>query len=520
MTDVSYKIYIDWDNDGSVAAGAPTANEDVSADVLGLRTPVSWSRGRDTARSLAQLEPGEAALELSNQDRIYSPDNLSSPLLGDIGPGKPVLVQSTHLGVTRNLFWGYIDDFVIDPFREKKSVTMTAIEATSKFGDAIVNTQLYEGITTGQAVDILLDSIGWPDALRDLDNGATTVRYFWVDNAGFLESLKLLIASEGGPATAFVDPITGNFTFKDRHHRFIDSNSTTSQVTFTGGASEPAYSDPVTYDVGFRDLVNTVSFDVNEREPGASGILWSSEDLITVASGEVITINAHMDEPFKAAETPLVDVDYTLISGDVSISIDRTSGQSLNITIIGNATSYVQNMAIRGITIPVARTYTVSAEDTVSIAKYGEQAWTDASPDLAGRHDAQAIASIIVAQRAERLPMFSFTLNNGNDTRKTQQLSRKLSDRIHIVEDETGTDDDHYIEQIQHSIGDVGKDHTVLFGCERVRTQTGTLLTFDVAGAGFDQGTFGLSTFDDASTIFILGSAISGHRLGTGKLGT
>lgn len=520
MTDVAYKIYIDWDNDGSVAAGAPTAGEDVSNEVLGLRTPVGWSLGRDTARSLGQIEPGEATMELNNRDRIFSPDNSLSPLFGNLGPGKPVMISSSHLGVTRNLFWGYIDDYKIDPFREKKSVTISAIDAVAKFADALITTEVYQGITTGQAIGLLLDSIGWPTALRDIDNGATTIRYFWVDEGGFLDNLKSLLASEGGPALANVDPATGNFVFRDRHHRFIDSASITSQATFTGSESEPSYCEPVEYDIGFRDLVNSVSFEVNERMPDVEAVIWNTEDVITVASGEVITLQAKADEPFILAQTPTVDVDYTLVSGDVTVSIDRTSGQSVNVTIVAATTSYIQNMAVRATPIPVARTYTITAKSQVSIDKYGEQSWSDQDPEWSGRHDAQAIANVIVAQRSERLPIFTFTVNNGNDVRKTQQLTRKLSDRITIVEPETGTNHDHYIEQIEHDISDVGKDHRVQYGCERVRTQSGTLLTFDVAGAGFDQGSFGISTFDDASTIFILGSAVSGHRLGTGKLGT
>jgi hypothetical protein len=217
--------------------------------------------------------------------------------------------------------------------------------------------------------------------------------------------------------------------------------------------------------------------------------------------------------------TPVEDTDYTVVSGNVTVSLTRTSGQSTEIVIAASSTCYLKGMRLRATPVPVARTHVVEAENTTSVTKYGRASWEAGTPPWVNRHDAKAIADVILAQRSERLPVISITVNNGNDTRKVQQLSRKLSDRVTIVETNTGTNHDHFIEQIGHDIGQVGEDHRVQYGCERVRTVSGTQFTFDVAGAGFDQGSFGLSGFDNSTNIFILGSNVSGHRLGSGKLG-
>lgn len=521
MTNVTYQIYIDWDNDGSVLSGSFTTGEDVSAYVLGVRTPLSWAYGRDTARSLAQIQPGDMTLELNNLSLRFSPDNMSSPLYGNLKTGRPVLVRSTLSGTTRNLFWGFIDDFTIDPNSETQSVKISVIDGLAKIADTDISTEVFSGVQTGEAIGHALDAAGWPSAQRDLDPGATTIRYWWEDGTSALDAIKAIVSSEGGPAIAYIDPANGNFVFRDRHHRFVNSPSISSQVTFNDGSgSEPHFSSPVDYNIGFKDLANSVQFDVNERAPDVQAAVWSTDDVITLAAGETITLPAKANDPFDSAVIPVQDIDYVLLSGAVTMALSRTSGQSVDISIHATATSYIQGLQLRACPIPVARTYSVSSENPSSVDDYGATAFNGDNPTWAGRHDAQAIADIIIAQRSERLPVMTITVNNGNDTRKVQQLTRRLSDRVHIVEPRTGTDHDHFIEVIEHSIDSVGKDHTVSFGCERVRSQTTPLFTFGASGKGFDQGYFGLSGFDDSSSLLILGSTTSGHRLDEGKLGT
>jgi hypothetical protein len=523
VTDIVYGVYIDWDNNGSVLAGSPTTGEDVTARVLGLRTPVGWGFGRDTMRSLGDLLPGTLSLELNNKSQDYSPDYVSSPLYGKLGSGKPIQITATLSGTTYYLFYGFLDDYNMNPGRLTKSVSLTAFDGIARASGNTITTGLYQSLRTGDAINVVLDAIGWPTAQRDIDPGATTIRWFWEDASDAQTSLKDIVASEGGPAILYADG-HGNIVFRDRHHRFIRTKSLTSQASFTDGstASEPAFCEPVTYNIGFRDLINSVTFSVDEREPQAQTAIWSTSDSYTITPGAPLVLAVKGSDPFYGAITPVAGTDYTLVSGSVNVSLSTDNGQSTNITISASTTAYITGMQLRATPVAVARTYSISAQNSSSIAKYGTASYPDSAPlpKWAGRNDVAALANVILAQRSERLPVISITVNSGNDTRKTQILSRTLSDRIHITEPYSGTNADHFIEKIDQSIGQVGQDHRITMGCERVRSVTGTQFTFDVAGAGFDQGSFGLPGFDDASSIFILGSAVAGHRLGSGKLAT
>lgn len=520
MADITYTVYIDWDNDGSVLSGSYESGEDVSARVLGVRTALNWSYGRDVARSLSACKPGQVTIQLNNVSKDYSPDNASSPLYGNLGPGKPVLIKAVHSAVTYNLFWGFIDDYSIDPTPGVRSVTLTVIDALGRLAATSVTTPLYQSVQPGEAINAILDGAGWPTTLRDIDTGATTLRYWWLDSANAWDSIQDIVASEGPSALAYVNP-SGNFVFRDRHHRYLDAASTSSQATLSDTGSEPLFSEPVEYNIGFRDLINSVDFKVEERGPTQVVTVWSSDSTYVIPSGQTINILATTDEPFFGAFTPDPDIpDYVLLSGSVNISLSATSGQTTQIQIFANSTSYITGMALRAYSVPVAREFTVNATSPASISKYGiATPETDSAPNLAGINDAQAIAEVYVAQRSERLPVMSITVKGANDTRKVQMLTRTMSDMVTIVEAQTSTNNTHYIERVEHNIDQVGKIHSTTFGCERTRA-SGTQFTFDLAGAGFNDGTFGVSGFDSPSTIFILDSNVAGHRLDSGKLAT
>lgn len=500
MTAAVFTILIDWDNNGSVFSGAPTANEDVSAYVLGVRTPLSWSFGRDSARSVSLIKSGSVDIELKNIDKRFSPDNGSSPMTGNLGPGKPVLIKAVHNSITYNLFYGYIDDFDLDPFRTQRSVTISCMDALGKFAENSATTILYESIQTGPAISAILDAVGWTGG-RSIDTGATTIRWFWADKDPALEAINDIVASEGPTAIAFIDN-SGNFCFRDRTHRSMRAASITSNCIFRDTGAETStdvnFSDPANYNVGFRDLANDVQFNVDERDPNVLGPVWDTQDKFRVPASTTVNIAVSTDDPFFGALVPVQDIDYTLESGLVSsITISRTSGASTNIAITaGVTTAIIDTLQLRAYLVPVQRQYTVTSSDATSQTKYGLKTWTEEVPKWVSRNDAQAIADYIVAMRKDRLPVFEVTINSGNDNRRVQQLTRDISDRVHIVEDNTLSNHDYYIEQVSYEIGDVGEDVKVAFGCERQ----------------FEK--------DANATVFILDSAVLNHRIDTGLLAT
>jgi hypothetical protein len=304
--------------------------------------------------------------------------------------------------------------------------------------------------------------------------------------------------------------------FRDRHHRLTRAASLTSQATWRSSGNQLVLSDPVTYNHGFKEIVNSVSVEVPVRtiDVGYTQV-WSSPGLLTIAAASPVTIIARASSAFTDAQAPVQGTDYTLVSGTVSISLSRTSGQSTEITITAGLDAVIQDLALRALAIQSTTTI-VAVDDDPSISKYGKRSYQDGRlPVWANQYDAAAILTLIVAKRAERLPTLSVTMRGaGSAVRLAECLSRDLSDRVHLTESLTGLDSDCFIEQIAHTIGQGGLEHVTTFGVEKAPAVVTNPFTFDTAGQGFNDGVFAGGGLDNPATMFRFDTAGQGFDQG------
>jgi hypothetical protein len=489
---VKYRYDIDWNGDGLFTG----TGENVSTRVL-ANTAVTISYGRDQARALSPIKPGVAGFELDNTSRDYSPDNASSPLFGKVLPARDNKITATFQGVDYVLWRGHLDDFAIDPTPGHRVLTVTCIDALADLSEVDVYTPLYRGIRTGAAVHAILDAIGWPSAQRDIDPGATVIKYWWEEGTNAWDALRKLVTSEGPPAFLAINPDTNSIMFRDRSHRMLYPASKASQATFRDAGADPRFSWPLGYTAGWRDIINSVTFSVPGREPLDPGAVWTSDATWDFAANETKTVIVVASEPFMNAQVPFWPRDFQLPVGSVVMSIGRDSGQSTIITMTEAAglPAQVVGLQLWATSLPVRNTSQVSITDSASIGAYGVKTYPDPA-DWANTYDAEAVAQIIVSQRAQRLPTVDVRLLGASTTTLGHQLARDLSDRVTIVDAETGLNGDFYLEQINHSI--TGAGNRILethFGCEKI----GPLV-------------------DDPATVFIFGSPTNG-KFGTGLFG-
>jgi len=486
--------------------------EDVTARVL-TRSPVTVGYGRDQARALAPGRPGTAAFELNNESRDYSPENTSSPLSGDLGPGREMLIENTLDNFARTVYRGFLDDFDVSPDLESRSVQVSCLDAMGALAEVTLSTPLLFSVRTGDAIRAVLDAAGWPDDKRDIDAGASVIRWWWEEGSDAAAAIDKLVASEGPPALATVGA-NGSFVFRDRHHRLLRPASLTAQATFGVGTAEPVMSPPMVYDAGWRDVVNSVTFAVEERDPApVLAVVWESEATHAIAEGETLTVTAQASDPFVAAVVPVAGTDYSLRSGAVTMSLSRDSGQAITIYIKASVgPAVLTGLRLRAYPVPVTRTVQVHAEDTTSIETHRRRSYPG-DVGWAATGDARAIAQIILARRAERAPTVSMRMLGVNSARLNEQLSRDLSDRVHIgPEPETGVNFDAHIEQVQHTFDTFL--HQTTFGCEKAADIPANVFRFDTAGVGFGQGVFAQEGLDDPANMFRFDIAGRGFNQG------
>jgi hypothetical protein len=290
--------------------------------------------------------------------------------------------------------------------------------------------------------------------------------------------------------------------------------------------------EPFGYSHGWRDIVNQVSFDVEERHPDAAlSVVWQSDDTISLSLGESITIQAKASDPFRGAVDLVNGTDVVFAGpGTVATSMSRRSGQSTVITVLAVGGSVtITHLQLRARAVPVARTVKVTADDSVSIGRHGQRSYPEDAP-WAGRHDAYAISQVLLAHYAQRRPTVSLRLVSSDLDHLLQILTRQPSDLITIRHGELGLDADFHVESLQHTIArmpaaDEDPDcalrvHYAVLGCERSgSTVAANPFTFDVTGSGFDDGVFDPTGADSPDSVFIFDDPMRG-RFDYGRFGT
>ncbi len=511
---VSYLLKISWRGDSTFALEGD--------DVLSLgrvKPDLTISYGRDQARALSPIAAGTIAFRLNNISQDYSPENTASPLAGFLDPARPLVAGATAGSTSYTLFQGHTDDFKVNPAPNAKVVEVSGLDALADFRENKATTDLFPVVRTGAAIHAILDAIGWPAELRDIDVGATTLRWWCLDDEEAWQSMANIVNAEGTPALITMG-VDGKVIFRDRHHRLLRTESNTSQAVFRDTGAEPLYSAPVEYDQGWRDVYNVVSIAVDERDPSPLlSAVWTSDLTYSVPSGQTYSITASSSEPFHGAITPVAGTDFQVRSGSASVSLSRTAGKTVTITITATGDTVIDSLQLRAYEVKVSRTVQVEKEMTTSISRYGRKSFPDTAKG-ACLEDAKAIADIVLSYRSERLPTFSLTMIGDRDERATQCFGRDLSDRVTIVCGELGMSRDFFIEQVSHVLPLGGLYPRTTFGCEAAPGPADTPFTFDDATLGkFGTGKFAAAPLDTASSIFIWDHATQG-KFGTGLLAT
>ncbi len=234
----------------------------------------------------------------------------------------------------------------------------------------------------------------------------------------------------------------------------------------------------------------------DREEQGALSVVWqdSTGNTTSIPPGGSVTVTAQGSDPFTNALVPSPATgDWVQQSGSTTAALSRTSGQSVVITYTDSGTgSVISALQLQAYSVPIVHTTQVASSDATSTGQYGTRSLGAVSriPVWAGLNDAQAIAAMILAQRAKRLPVVQVTFAGGGNTLVlTQQLARALSDRVTVTETETGlTSVDFFIEQIAHTITAGGAWMVTTFGCEKAPATVTPFIVDDATFGRFNSG--------------------------------
>jgi len=198
--------------DTNVLADATAVIVDVSNQVDYIKT----QRGRNALSD--QFQTGTLTLRIIDQNGNFNPLNPLSPYFELLTPMKKVQITATYSSVTYPIFSGFITSYVNtqpSDATEVDNTTITAVDAfrLGQLAQISTVTGATAGDLSGTRINQILDQIGWPSSLRDVDAGLTTMQADPGTARTSLQAMQTVTDSEYG--ALYVDA-TGSFVFQDR----------------------------------------------------------------------------------------------------------------------------------------------------------------------------------------------------------------------------------------------------------------------------------------------------------------
>jgi hypothetical protein len=226
--------------------GEGVLGTNVLADAAALVVDISDQVNKVTIRRgynllQEQFQAGTATVRIIDLNGDWNPTSLTSPYAGLLVPLRKVRISADdsylYSGYTTayNYTWdkeqnvGFVDLELVDAFRLFNMSSVTTVTG----GTA--------GQTTGQRITAILDTIGFPSSMRDIDTGSTTVQ---ADPGTSRTSLQAIVNMEFSEQGGFYIKPSGDVAFIDRAS--IQAKSGVNPTFFSNDGTGISYRNIVT----------------------------------------------------------------------------------------------------------------------------------------------------------------------------------------------------------------------------------------------------------------------------------
>jgi hypothetical protein len=201
---------------GVLGVNALADTTSVSVDVSNLVDSIKTNRGRTALSDVFQT--GTMSLRIIDQNGDFNPMNPASPYYNLLTPMRKVTITASYNGTTYPIFAGYITSYDTTTPKDVGEVVYTTIQAVDGFR-LFQNAQITSvastsaGQTSGTRIAKLLDAVGWPSGMRDIDTGQTTLQADPGTLRTSLGAMQTVTSTEYG--SLYMDAF-GNLVFQDR----------------------------------------------------------------------------------------------------------------------------------------------------------------------------------------------------------------------------------------------------------------------------------------------------------------
>ncbi|MBM3135420.1 MAG: hypothetical protein FJZ89_09115 [Chloroflexi bacterium] len=464
----SYKIYIDWNNDGDFS----DSGEDVTSYIKQLAIVREFKQGT------GMVERGKFSATLDNQDLRFSPANTGSPLSPNVKPYRPLLVQATYGGNTYTLFRGYIKSPRPSPLFSKEAF-LDGVDYVDVLERTEVTLPSSGGVAIGQRIDqlvqLVVDNVSGTAWALTFDVSISSCPYWWTRNVKAAQAIEDLAQSEQG---WFYFSNTGIPRFKNRHYRILNAGSAPlGTITAMAG---------ITYDPGDDDIWNDVRVQVHPRVLMAQEEIWAHRETPAIPSWETFTVDTAYISPCLYVVTPTAGTSGTVNdivtntaedgSGTVDISgyavisyTDYGEGGRLSVQNTWSQTMYLTQCRIRGRPIVAPDTAEQKASDSASQTSYCKRTL---NVDLPWQQDtlfAVDLANKTILEQKEPPAggEIRVSINNKNEALLLLMLGLDLNSLVHVEESNTAVDGSYFVAGVTHQVSQGLKFHEATYRLEK-----------------------------------------------------
>lgn len=264
------RVFVDFDSDTAFEVN-PLILDSLTEGIIGTNTlgsgtlpieitslveRVAIRRGRN--RITSKFEPGTADIVLYDQNGDWNPANPAGAYYPNLVPLRQIIIFASYGGGDYFLFSGFIQSYDTGFWQGNEDVSRVTLRCVDGFrllAGALITTVTggTAGQDSGTRVNKILDQIGFPLSLRNIDTGDSTLQADPGTQRNTLDALQQVENSEFGGI--FLDA-QGRVNFKNR--TAMISTPSSAAWTFADDGSAISYTNA---DVAFDDttLLNSVT---------------------------------------------------------------------------------------------------------------------------------------------------------------------------------------------------------------------------------------------------------------------
>ena len=223
-----YPFILDDPNYGILGTNILADSASDIVDITNQVMSVSTRRGRN--RILANFEAGTATVTINDPNSDFNPQNTASPYYGKLIPLRKIRIWADTVleGTTYRiaLFSGYINSFDTSFYQGQQQTSTVTLQCVDGFrllnnvstpqndlAGPVPVPGCIVGQSSGERINSLLDFAGFPNSLRSLDNGNSTMQADPGGPRSILAAIQTVEQSEFG---AFFMSRQGEARFFDR----------------------------------------------------------------------------------------------------------------------------------------------------------------------------------------------------------------------------------------------------------------------------------------------------------------